>query len=275
MQADPYMPLPARLVGFEDETPDIRTFTLEPRTPLAFEAGQFVELTVPGVGEAPFTPSSSPFEPGRMEITIMKAGRLTGTLHALPAGAELGLRGPLGKPYPLDRFCGREVLIVGGGVGLAPLRALLYALRRHPDRYRRIILRYGARTPADLVYRGALFNGWGTGDGIDLAVTVDRGDAGWTGHEGVVTTILKPEALRCDPANGVAVVCGPPVMMKFTVLQLLDRGYAPRDIYLSMEKNMSCGVGKCGHCRLGPFYACTDGPVLTYEQVAGQSRIWD
>jgi len=275
MNPNPYVPMPAVIEQITAETPDIKTFRIRPREPLAFEAGQFVELTVPGFGEAPFTPSSSPAVSDQIEITIMRAGSVTARLHAMEPGSEVGIRGPLGKPYPLETFHGREVLIVGGGVGLAPLRALLFALAAEKEKYQGIVLRYGARTPADLVYRRALTEEWAQDLVTDLMVTVDRRDESWSGHEGVVTTILEPGKLRCDAAGGVAVVCGPPIMMKFTTVKLLDLGYAPASIYLSMEKNMSCGVGKCGHCRLGPYYACKDGPVFSYEQVKDLAKIWD
>jgi NAD(P)H-flavin reductase len=275
MSDNPYLPVPAKLAAVVEETPTIKTFFVEPQRPVPFEAGQFIEMTLPGCGEAPFTPSSSPAETERMELTVMRVGRITEMLHGLDAGAEIGIRGPLGQPYPLDVFCGREVLIVGGGVGLAPLRSLLFALLRHPDRYRRVVLRYGARTPADIVYRRVLTEEWSNDPNLDVLVTVDESADGWTGRTGVVTTILEPDCLTCDPDNGVAVVCGPPVMMKFATLKLLDLGYAPGNIYLSMEKNMSCGIGKCGHCRLGKYYACKDGPVFTYEAVQSIGRIWD
>ncbi|MBL7076541.1 MAG: FAD/NAD(P)-binding protein [Kiritimatiellae bacterium] len=275
MDNNPYIPVPAKLVDVVEETHNIKTFVVEPVRPIVFEAGQFVEMTVPGYGEAPFTPSSSPAVSDRMEITVMRVGQVTERLHALGPGAELGIRGPLGAPYPLDTFCGREILIVGGGVGLAPLRALLFGLLEHVDRYHRIVLRYGARTPSDIIYRDAVSSGWGQNGKLDVRVCVDEGDADWKGNTGVVTTILEPECLSCDPANGVAVVCGPPIMMKFATLKLLDLGYAPADIYLSMEKNMSCGVGKCGHCRLGRYYACKDGPVFTYDAIESINKIWD
>jgi NAD(P)H-flavin reductase len=269
------MPLPATIEEIVDETPTIKTFKIRPKAPLKFEAGQFVELTVPGFGEAPFTPSSSPTVSDEMDITIMNAGRVTNRLHELSAGAEVGLRGPLGEPYPLDKFKDREILIAGGGVGLAPLRALLFALFEDIDAYKKIILRYGARTPSDIVYREAVSKGWDKGEKLDVLISVDEGDKGWKGPVGVVTTILEDKTLKCDPKNGVAVVCGPPIMMKFTTLKLLERGYPEDSIYLSMEKNMSCGVGKCGHCRVGTYYACKEGPVFTYDQVKDFPRIWD
>ena len=275
MENNPYLPIPSKLVDVMEETHNIKTFVVEPEQPVPFEAGQFIEITVPGFGEAPFTPSSSPAVKERMEITIMRVGRVTELLHGLSAGAKLGIRGPLGQPYPLDRFCGRDVLIVGGGVGMAPLRALLFGLMQQPDRYNKIILRYGARTPGDLVYRTALTDEWGKNGDLDVMLTVDESDNGWEGRTGVVTTILEPACLECDPKNGVAVVCGPPIMMKFATLKLLDLGYAPEDIYLSMEKNMSCGIGKCGHCRLGGFYACKEGPVFTYDRIKSIGKIWD
>jgi NAD(P)H-flavin reductase len=275
MSCNPYMPVAAKIENIVEETPNIKTFSVRPRDPIPFKAGQFVELTVPALGEAPFTPSSSPAIPDKMEITIMRVGRVTEKLHALQPGAEIAIRGPLGQPYPLEKFYGREVLIVGGGVGLAPLRALLFALFEEMDKYKRIILRYGARTPSDIVYRTAVSNAWNKGDKLDVVTTVDNGDERWTGNEGVVTTIMEPTKLSCNPSGGVAIVCGPPIMMKFATLKLLDLGYAPADIYLSMEKNMSCGIGKCGHCRLGPYYACKDGPVFTYEQIKDLPKIWD
>ncbi len=275
MKPNLYLPLAATLEKVVEETHNIKTFTFRPAEPLPFAAGQFVELTVPGLGEAPFTPSSSPAEAERLEITIMRVGRVTERLHALQPGAGVGIRGPLGQPYPLEKFRGREILIVGGGVGLAPLRALLFALFEDTSQYKKICVRYGARTPEDLVYREALRGCWGRGDTLDVKLTVDKCDAGWRGHQGVVTTILEKNELPLAPAGGVAVVCGPPIMMKFTTLKLLELGFAPENIYLSMEKNMSCGEGKCGHCRLGPYHACKDGPVFTYAQIRDLPKIWD
>jgi len=275
MKAEIYMPAVAVVTGVKRETPTISTFTLVPEEPFAFQAGQFVELCVPGVGEAPFTPSSSPAVQDRLEVTVMRVGRVTEALHHMGEGEKVGLRGPLGKPYPLERFRGKEVLIVGGGVGLAPLRALLYALLAEKDQYPRIIVRYGARTPADIVYREELEGAWRGISGLDVLVTVDEGDMEWKGPVGVVTRILEGEYLRADVQRGVAVVCGPPVMMKFATLKLLELGYTPERIYLSMEKNMSCGVGKCGHCRIGTFYACKDGPVFSFDRIKDFPNVWD
>jgi len=273
VDGSPYLPVRGELEAIVDETPTIRTFRIRPERPVPFEAGQFVDLTVPGVGEAPFTPSSSPGVTDTIEITIARVGRVTDALHRLEPGAEVWVRGPLGEAYPLDRFRGREMLIAGGGCGVGPLRALIYRVLEEPGRYAGVRLRYGARTPDDIVFKAALGSEWCARRDLDVLLTVDRPTPEWTGHVGVLPALLEPSRLDCDPARGVAVVCGPPLMMKFTTLKLLERGYAPGDIYLSMERNMSCGVGKCGHCRLGRWYVCREGPVLTYEQVQPYVRM--
>jgi len=274
MKVNPYAAIPATLKNIIIETSNITTFTFRPEEPIPFKAGQFIELSVPGFGEAPFTPSSSPAVTDTMDITIMRVGAVTERIHALSIGSKVGIRGPLGQPYPLDKFKGREVLIVGGGVGLAPLRALFFALIEEMDQYKKIILRYGARSPADIVYRKAVSTAWGKPE-VDLLLSVDKGDESWRGNIGVVTTILENNKLSLNIHNSVAVVCGPPIMMKFATIKLLERGYPSESIYLSMEKNMSCGIGKCGHCRIGPFYACKDGPVFTYDRIKDEPRIWD
>ncbi len=271
----PYMPIPAEIERIEDETPSIKTFTIRPREAVAFEAGQFVELSVPGIGEAPFTPSSSPRITDRMEITIMRVGRVTDRLHLMRPGAKVGVRGPLGRAYPIADFRGKEILIAGGGCGVGPLRALILALMEDIDAYKRVIVRYGARSAQDIVFRDAASQGWGQNGGLDVLLTVDIGAPDWDGHVGVLPTILTEEYLDCDPEHGVAVMCGPPLMMRFTALKLLQRGYRPKNIYLSLERSMSCGIGMCGHCRLGRYYDCKDGPVFSYDQIQSNPRLWD
>ena len=272
MMKNPYLPVGATIEKAVAESATIKSFLLAPDEPMPFRTGQFVELTVPGVGEAPFTPSSSHFERERLELTVMRVGTVTARLHEMREGERVGVRGPYGNGYPRAECEGKTVVICGGGVGLAPLRALLLTLRHEIDRYARVLLRYGARTPADIIYRAEV-DRWRRDPKLDVVLTVDRGGASWGGNVGLVTTLL--EDLGVEPARAVAVVCGPPIMMKFTTFKLLDVGFAPRDIYLSMEKNMSCGLGKCGHCRLGPFYACKDGPVFTYDQIKDLREIWD
>jgi len=275
MKRNPYMPIPATIDHIVEETPTIKTFGLRPEEPIVFQAGQFVELTVPGVGEAPFTPSSSPAVTEELEITIMQVGQVTDALHQMSVGDRLGIRGPYGQAYPIEQFHGREILIVGGGCGVGPLRALLFALFEDLDHFERILVRIGARTPHDLVFKDAASNRWNEGEKVDVLVSVDESEAGWTGPVGVVTTILNEPYLTCHPEQGVAIMCGPPMMMKFVSQTLVERGYAPSDIYMSLERNMSCGLGKCGHCRLGPYHVCYDGPVFTYAQLQALPESWD
>lgn len=270
-----YMPIPATIERITAETPDIKTYTIRPDEPIAFKAGQFVELAVPGIGEAPFTPSSSPKISERMEITIMRTGRVTDWLDTMKVGDEVGLRGPMGRAYPIEDFHGREILIVGGGCGVGPLRSLLLALVEDLDKYERIIVRYGARTPDSIVFRDAQMHGWNQGGALDVMLTVDEGTPGWDGHVGMITSIMTEDYLDCHAIDGIAVMCGPPVMMKYGTETLLARGYRPENIYLSLERNMSCGVGQCGHCRLGRYYVCKDGPVFSYDEIQNNPRLWD
>lgn len=255
------------------ESSIIKTFNLEPEQEFSFNTGQFIELCLPGIGEAPFTPSSSPGIKDKIDITIMNAGYVTGEIHKIVTpGTIVGVRGPFGKGYPLNEFKGKDILIVGGGVGLAPLRSLLYSLFLSISDYPKIVLKYGAKTPSDIIYKDEILS-WKKNKNFEVELTVDRGDKNWKGNVGVVTEIVKGDEVSKE--NSIAVVCGPPIMMKFATFKLLDLGFKPDQIYLSMEKNMSCGLGKCGHCRLGNYYVCTDGPVFLYESIKDIEEIWD
>ncbi len=268
---NPYRPFEAKLLDVIEESHNIRTFVLEPEKKFRFATGQFVELSLPGVGEAPFTPSSDPEKAEKFDISVMKVGRTTKALHETQKGMSLGVRGPYGKGYPLDDFNGKNLVIAGGGVGLAPLRSLVLAMFHRLDTIEKLVLRFGARSPQDMIYKDEVAS-WGTKDPkVDLALTVDKADDSWNHNEGVVTTILNDVPVE----NSIAVVCGPPIMMKFATFKLLELGFKDHDIYLSMEKNMSCGFGKCGHCRLGPYYVCEDGPVFTYDKIKEYKEIWD
>ncbi len=273
MTANIYQPIHGEIVEIIEESPTIKSFVIQPETEFRFDTGQFVELTLPGEGEAPFTPSSSPAVTEKMEITIMKAGRVTGLLHECRQGQPVGIRGPYGKGYPVDEFAGKEIYIVGGGVGLAPIRSLFLTLVDRINDFKSVVCRFGARTPEDFIYKNTLFGPWQKLKGVEIKLTVDRANGNWDGHVGVVTTILDRKDVDID--NAVAVVCGPPIMMKFVTVSLLSFGFDPKAIYLSMEKNMSCGFGKCGHCMLGRYYVCKDGPVFTYEQISRYPKIWD
>jgi len=273
MNQNPYQPVNGEIVDIIDESPTIKTFVVVPQEPIKFETGQFVELTLPGEGESPFTPSSSPADTEKMEITILKAGWVTALLHKCKKGQKIGIRGPYGNGYPIDDFVGKEVYIISGGVGLAPTRSLFLTVVDRIKDFKSVVCRFGAKTPDDFIYKNAIFGPWQNIDGVDMKLTVDEANGEWDGNVGVVTTILAPADVEIK--NAVAVVCGPPIMMKFATLKLLDFGFAAKDIYLSMEKNMSCGVGKCGHCMMGKYYVCKDGPVFSYEQICDIPKIWD
>jgi NAD(P)H-flavin reductase len=261
-RVNPYYPIPTTIKKIIPETPNITTFILDGR-PIDFEAGQFAQLTVPGVGEAPFTPSSSPYADD-LEFTIMQVGRVTNALFHLKEGDAVGVRGPFGKPYPLKKFKGKEIYIVGGGVGFAPLRSLFLALVHDIKDYKKIYIRYGSRTPKDIIYK-RLIPEWQKIDKVDIVLVVERGDESWKGSLGVVTVIL--DEIPVDVNIAPTIVCGPPLMLKFVTQRLVEAGFKHENIYLSMEKNMSCGIGKCNHCRVGKFYVCKDGPVLTWQDV--------
>lgn len=274
MNRNLYQPINSEIIEIIDESPTIRSYVVVPEEPFKFETGQFVELTWPGVGEAPFTPSSSPANTEKMEITIMKVGHVTELLHECEKGQKIGIRGPYGNGYPIDDFIGKQVYIVGGGVGLAPIRSLFLTLiDRIEDFNKSVVCRFGARTPDDFIYKEAVFGPWQEIEGVDMKLTVDKADDNWKGNVGVVTTICNEQDV--DVSNTVAVICGPPIMMKFATLKMLEFGFKPTQIYLSMEKNMSCGFGKCGHCMIGKYYVCKDGPVFTYEQIKDYPNIWD
>ncbi len=274
MTENPYTPIKTEVLDITTESPTIKTVTLKPEQPIHFKAGQFIEMTIPGLGEAPFTPSSSPFEKSKMDVTIMKVGKVTDKVHELKKGDIIGLRGPYGVEYPLSEFQDKEILLVGGGVGLAPLRALFLALVHETDKYKKILFCCGSRTPSDIIYKESVLKEWQKlNKKIKFRITVDKGDSEWKGSVGLVTTTL--DNLDVNIKNSVAVVCGPPIMMKFSTFKLLEVGYKKDQIYLSMEKNMSCGFGKCGHCRLGNYYCCKDGPVFRYDKISDIPEIWD
>ena len=266
----PYGPLPAKIIQVIPETPNIKTFVLELDREMEFDTGQFVQLTVPGLGECPFTPSSKPGRTKKMEITVMKAGVATGALHEKKIGQILYVRGPYGNGFPLDKLRDRELLIVGGGCGMAPLRSLLHEILSDRDRYPRVLMLYGCKTPQDLLYKEN-FPGWE--EEFELHKSADEAPPSWEGHVGLVTELFKN--IKVDTKKCVAVVVGPPVMMKFAAMELSKMGVSDDRIIVSLEKNMTCGFGKCRHCLVGPFYVCKDGPVFEYGQVKDLPDVWD
>ncbi len=268
---DLYKPVKATLTKVIVESPTIKTFVLKPEKEIRFKTGQFIELVLEGVGEAPFTPSSSPLVKDQLEVTIMKAGFVTEKIHNLNEGAVMGIRGPYGRGYPLEQLYGKEVLVLGGGCGFAPIRSLLYNLEAEKDKIKNLIFCYGSKSPKECIYKGYIDH-LRTVDKFEVLRSVDKADETWSETEGVVTSLL--DKISVNVENSVAVVVGPPVMMKFSVQKLLKMGYPENEIFLSMEKNMSCGLGKCGHCMMGKYFVCKDGPVFSYDEIKDQPDIW-
>jgi NAD(P)H-flavin reductase len=249
------------------ETDD--TFTVEVAarsgaTTMAFAPGQFNMVYVPGAGEIPLSISGDPGNPGRLLHTTRAVGSVTRAMRRLSAGDEIGVRGPFGVGWPVDQAEGKDVVIVAGGIGLAPLRPVVYRLLAQRQRYGKVVLLYGTRTPADLLYRREL-ELWKSRLDLDVFVTVDRASGPWHGNVGVVTTLI-PKA-PFNRLHTIAMVCGPEMMMRFAAMKLEERGLTPGQIYLSLERNMKCGIGLCGHCQCGPTFVCKDGPVYRYDQV--------
>ncbi len=267
---NPYQPVKATIDRVIDETSGIKTFVLKPEKPFAFHCGQFAELTVPGAGEAPFAMSSPCYQPEILEFTVQNVGYMTKRLHQMKKGEHVGIRGPYGNGFPLTDFYGKEMLLLIGGVGFPPARTLLYSLLKEKSEFPRIVMCYGARTPDDIVYKYQIDE---FRKKIELHMTVDKADANWKGTEGVVTVLL--DKVKINLKNSAAVVIGPPIMMKFGTLKLLQVGYKPKDIYLSMERKMYCGVGQCRHCMIDQYFICKDGPVFTYETLKDLPDIWE
>ena len=267
-----YIPTTCELVEVIDETPTIKTLVVTPSEPFDFRAGQFAQLGIPGVGEAPFTPSSSPHEKKRIEFTVLKTGSLTDRFHECRAGDSLTIRGPFGKGYPMDKLKDKEVLVVGGGVGLAPLRALILALLADMKPIKRMSIKYGARTTEELLYSKGQYQTWTTHKKVDMAVTIDDPQEGWGGNTGVVTTLLS--GVDIDKSNSCAFVCGPAIMLRFTTFALIEEGFKPEQIYLSMNRRMSCGMGHCGRCNIGPYYLCKDGPDMNFALIKDYPNVF-
>jgi NAD(P)H-flavin reductase len=265
---DPYCPEPAVIRSIETETPGVATFRLELQNAsrqrmYRYQPGQFNMLFIFGVGEVPISISSTPGEQAGIDHTVRFVGTVTRVMERLRPGDVLGLRGPYGTGWPLEQARGQDVLIVAGGLGLAPLRPVIQTLLARRSQYRRLLLLYGSRQPMDLLYQRE-YAGW-VQQGLELMVTVDRADQSWNGRVGVVPALLS--RVSFDPTQTIAFTCGPEVMIRFTVYELLARRLSPERIYLSIERNMQCGVGLCGRCQLGPYFVCKDGPVFAFNRI--------
>ncbi len=263
----PYAPSPYRVVSREAETADTTTLVLAPvgggKGP-RFTPGQFNMLYAFGVGEAAISMSGNASEEGALVHTVRAVGHVSSALSRLAPGEVAGVRGPYGKGWPMDRMRGKDVVVMAGGLGLAPLRPVIHELYTHREDYGRVEIIYGARSPSDLLYYREI-QAWRARTDTRFQVTVDTADRNWYGDVGVVTQRV-PDA-RFDPARTVALMCGPEIMMKLSAQALEARGIAPSDIWLSMERNMKCAIAQCGHCQYGPFFICRDGPVLPYARI--------
>ncbi|NLO73549.1 MAG: hydrogenase [candidate division WS1 bacterium] len=267
---NPYLPHLATLTTVREEGPGLMTFEAQFQDPevaqtFTYMPGQFIEVSVFGVGEAPFGVASVA-GPGRpIRFSVQKVGLVTTALHGLSVGATIGLRGPFGNGFPVLEHRGKNIFLVGGGIGLPPLRSVIDYLREHCAEYGEVTVIYGARSPQLLVYKECLLE-WGQCEDLDLCLTVDRGDETWEGHEGFVPSYL--EELNPSPENAVAYTVGPPIMIKF-VLETFDKlGWPRKQVFASLEAKMKCGLGKCGRCNCGPKLVCLHGPVFSAEELA-------
>ena len=263
---DPMLPRIARVLRRRRDVAQVWTLEIESQSTLepAFAPGQFNMLTAFGIGEVPISFSGDPADSQRLTHTIRAVGPVSAALAALKEGAALAVRGPFGVGWPMSEATGRDVVIVAGGLGIAPLRPVLYRLLAERARYGRIVLLYGTRSPEEILFRREI-ESWRRRLDIDIEVTVDHAVGDWRGQVGVVTTLISRASF--DPHHALALVCGPEIMMRFAVAALRDAGLADDAIHLSMERNMKCAVGLCGHCQLGTVLVCRDGPVLRYDRL--------
>jgi NAD(P)H-flavin reductase len=264
----PLVPTPALVTGIRIEARGIHTYALQIQDPAVRDAyrfwpGQFNMLSLPGIGESAISISSDPAEPALLAHTVRSVGNVTQALSRIREGTVVGVRGPYGNPWPVDRAAGHDVLIVAGGIGLAPLRPAIYELARNRSQYGRIQILIGARVPEDLLYP-AEYDAWRAHD-IEVVETVDRAEGDWKGRVGVVPILFY--ALRPDPRKTLVFACGPEIMLRFVVFESMARRIPKERIFVSIERNMKCGIAVCGRCQYGPIFLCKDGPVLSFDRI--------
>ena len=271
---DPMIPRRFRIASVcrENGSGEVYSWALDPVEggPLEFRPGQFNMLYHYGVGEVPISISGDPADSGTLVHTIRAVGTVTRAMQAMQPGDEVGVRGPFGSAWPVEAAYGKDLLVITGGIGMAPLRPVMYEALRNRDQFNRVFLFYGTREPQDILFREEIEE-WRSHLDLEIEVTVDRATPGWAGNIGVVTKLIERGGF--DPANAVAMMCGPEIMMRFAVLALQKKGVADSDIYVSMERNMKCAVGYCGHCQYGPYFICKDGPVFPFDKVEPFFRI--
>ncbi len=267
----PYFPMQSEILEVRRFT-EFETFyriRLPEGRELGHKPGQFVMVSILGVGEAPISISSSPTQKGTFDLVVRQVGMLTEVMSRMQPGDKVGIRGPFGTAFEPGAFKGKDVLIIGGGIGIVPLRSLInYVLDNRKD-FRRFIIVHGAKTPTDLLFPEERER-WMSSPDVEYKVTVDREAEGWKGNVGVITTLLPP--LELDLENTVAAICGPPIMYKFVLMSLKGKKLPDENVYVSLERRMKCGVGKCGHCQINDLYCCQDGPVFHYPKVASRKE---
>jgi NAD(P)H-flavin reductase len=263
---NPMRPVLGTLAGVRPLADDIKLFQIDlDGAAFDYAPGQFAFVSAFGVGEAPFGLASTRERTEQLEFAVQRIGTVTSALHRLEPGAVVGVRGPLGNSFPLEDLQGKNVVVLGGGIGGAPLRPVIHTILDHRPDYGHLDILWAARSPSLLVFTDE-YEAWRAAPDTELHVTVDKGDAGWTGHEGLITELL--EEVAPPPEDAVAIICGPPIMIKFTILALGKLGFAYDQMLMTLEAKMKCGLGKCGRCNLGEVFVCLDGPVFAYTQVA-------
>ena len=265
---EPLIPVVGVVTDIRIDTPDVKTFrvvTPEGKKPFDHQPGQCAMLSVPGVGEAMFSITSSPTNTEYMEFSIKKCGCVTECLHSMEPGQQITVRGPYGRPFPVDTaFRGHDMLFIAGGIGLAPLRSVINYCRYYRDRYGKIDIVYGSRSMQDLVDYHEIIDEWAKDAGVSVHLTIDREQTEWQGHVGFVPNYVKELGFSTDK---IAILCGPPIMIKFTLAGLIELGFDKTQVYTTMELRMKCGIGKCGRCNIGSKYVCKDGPVFRCDEI--------
>ncbi|HUU64086.1 MAG TPA: FAD/NAD(P)-binding protein [Dehalococcoidia bacterium] len=267
---NPLLPYLATIQDVINLTPDVKLFKLELNDPdirdsFDYKPGQFIFVSAFGVGEAPFGLTSVSHRKDGLEVAIRQVGTVTASLHQLEPGAIVGVRGPFGNHFPLDDYKGKIIFIIGGGIGFAPLRPIITTILDNRDNYGDLVIINGARSPQDLVFAPE-FDAWATAPGTKLELTVDAGDDKWTGRVALIPAVVSE--LKLSPENAIAITCGPPIMIHFTLIELRKLGFADNQIITTLEGKMKCGLGKCARCNVGEKYICQDGPVFSMEQIS-------
>ncbi len=265
---EPLIPMVCEIVAIRQDTPDVKTFrvlTLDGKKPFIHKPGQCAMLSMPGVGEALFSITSSPTNTEYVEFSIKKCGCVTEWIHGVEVGQQVTVRGPYGNGFPVEtEFKGKDMLFIAGGIGLAPVRSVINYVRDNRANYGKVDIVYGSRSKEDLVHYEEIINEWMADPSINVHLTIDREQEGWDGHVGFVPTYVKELGFE---SNKTAVLCGPPIMIKFTLQGLGELGFNKEQVFTTLELRMKCGIGKCGRCNVGSKYVCKDGPVFRMDQL--------